>query len=51
MEPESPSPYPQMPATYPYPQPTPSNSHDPLQRSEDPSEYYPPIYAILCNKY
>ena len=31
MEPESPSPYPQVPATCPYPEPTPSGPHDPLQ--------------------
>jgi hypothetical protein len=31
MEPESPSPYPQVPATCPYPEPTPSSPHDPLQ--------------------
>ena len=35
MEPESPSPYPQVPATRPYPEPTPSNPHDPLQLPED----------------
>ena len=35
MEPESPSPYPQLPATCPYPEPTPSNPHDPLQFPED----------------
>ena len=29
MEPESPSPYPQVPATCPYPEPTPSSPHDP----------------------
>ena len=29
MEPESPSPYPQVPATCRYPQPTPSSPHDP----------------------
>ena len=29
MEPESPSPYPQVPATCPYPEPTPSSAHDP----------------------
>jgi len=28
MEPESPSPYPQVPATCPYPEPTPSSPHD-----------------------
>jgi hypothetical protein len=28
MEPESPSPYPQVPATCPYPDPTPSSPHD-----------------------
>jgi hypothetical protein len=34
MEPERPSPYPQVPATCPYPEPTPS-LHDPLQLPED----------------
>ena len=28
MEPESPSPYPQVPATCPYPEPTPSSLHE-----------------------
>ena len=37
MEPESPSPYPQVLATCPYPEPTPSSPHDPLQLPEDPS--------------
>ena len=37
MEPESPSPYPQVPAIYPYSDPTPSSPHDPLQLPEDPS--------------
>ena len=37
MEPESPSPYPQVHATCPYPEPTPSSTHDPLQLPEDPS--------------
>ena len=37
MEPESPSPYPQVPATCPYPEPTPSSPHDPLQLPEDSS--------------
>jgi hypothetical protein len=37
MEPEIPSPYPQVPATCPYPEPTPSSPHDPLQLPEDPS--------------
>ena len=37
MEPESPSPYPQVPAICPYPEPTPSSPHDPLQLPEDPS--------------
>src|SRR5215475_12774978 len=37
MEPESPSPYPQVPATCPYPEPTPSSPHDPLQLLEAPS--------------
>ena len=37
MEPESPSPYPQVPAICPYPEPTPSSPHDPLQLPEDSS--------------
>ena len=37
MEPESPSPYPQVPATCPYPEPTPSSPHDSLQLPEDPN--------------
>jgi hypothetical protein len=37
MEPESPSPYPQVSATCPYPEPTASSFHDPLQHPEDPS--------------
>ena len=37
MEPESPSPYPQVAATCPSPEPTPSSPHDPLQLPEDPS--------------
>ena len=35
MEPESPSPYPQVPATCPPPQPNPSSPHDPLQIPEE----------------
>jgi len=46
MEPESPSPYPQVPATCPYSEPTPSSPHDPLQLPEDLSYYYPPIYVL-----
>jgi len=47
MEPESPSPYPQVPATCPHPEHTPSSPHDPLQLPEDPSLYYPPIYVLV----
>ena len=47
MEPESPSPYPQVPATCPYPEPTPSSHHDPLQLPQDPFYYYPPIYVLV----
>ena len=47
MEPESPSPYPQVPATCPYPEPIPSSPHDPLQLTEDQSYYYPPIYVLV----
>jgi hypothetical protein len=35
MEPESPSPYPQVPATCPYSEPTPSSPHDLHQLPED----------------
>ena len=47
MEPESPSPYPKVPPICPYPETTPSSPHDPLQLPEDPSYYYPPIYAWI----
>ena len=47
MEPESPSPYPQVPATCPYPESTPSSAHDPLQLPDDPAWYYPPIYVLV----
>ena len=43
MEPQSPSPYPQVPATCPYPEPTPSSPHEPLQLPED----YPLIYVLV----
>ena len=45
MEPEGSLPHSQVPATYPYPEPPQSSpySHNPLP--EDPSQYYPPIYA------
>jgi hypothetical protein len=46
MEPESPSPYPQVPATCPYPEPTPSSPHDPLQLSEDPSSSYMSLFRL-----
>jgi hypothetical protein len=45
MEPERSLPYSQVPTTCPYPEPTPSSPHNPLQRPEDPSYYYPPIYV------
>jgi hypothetical protein len=47
MEPESPSPYPQVPATCPHPEPTSSSPHDPLQLLEVSSYYYPPIYVLV----
>ena len=47
MEPEDSLPHSQVPATYPYPEPTPSSPHDPLQLSEDPSYYYPPVYVLV----
>jgi hypothetical protein len=51
MEPESPSPYPQVPGTCPYPEPTPFSFHNPPpQRPEDPYEYYPPLYVLVSPK-
>jgi hypothetical protein len=47
MEPESPSPYPQVAATCPYPEPTASSPHDPLQRPKNLSLYYPSIYVLV----
>ena len=47
MEPEGSLPHSQVPATCPYPQPDQSSPCPCLQipLPEDPSEYYPPIYA------
>jgi hypothetical protein len=47
MELESSLPYPQEPATCSYPDPTPSSPHNPFPLPEDPSQYYPPTYALV----
>ena len=45
MEPESSLPYSQVPATCPYSEPARSSPYPHILLPEDPSEYYPPIYA------
>ena len=45
MEPEGSSPHSQAHVTCPYPEPAPSSPHTHIPLPEDPSEYYPPIYA------
>ena len=45
MEPECSLPHSQMPATCPYPEPARSTSHSQTPLPEEPSSYYPPIYA------
>jgi hypothetical protein len=45
MEPERSSPHSQAPAIYPYPEPAQSSPRTHIQLLEDPSYYYPPIYA------
>jgi len=45
MEPEGSLPHSQMPATCSYPEPARSGPHPHIPRPEDPSQYYPPIYA------
>ena len=45
MEPEVSLPHSQVPATCPYPEPTRSTPHPNIPLPEDPSYYYPPIYA------
>jgi len=45
MEPEGSLPQSQMPATCPYPEPAPFSPHPHIPLPEDPSQYYPTIYA------
>ena len=45
MEPEGLLQHPQVPVTCPYPQPARSSPETHIPLSEDPSEYYTPIYA------
>ena len=45
MEPEGSSPHSQAHATCPYSEPAPSSPHTHIPLPEDPSQYYPPIYA------
>ena len=45
MEPEGSLPYSQVPATCPYPEPAQSSPYLHIPLLEDPSQYYPPIYA------
>ena len=45
MEPEGSLLHSQVPATRPYPEPTPSSPYPHIPLPEDPSYYYPPIYA------
>jgi len=40
-------PHSQVPATCPYPEPARSSPYPHIPLLEDPSEYYPPIYAYL----
>jgi hypothetical protein len=47
MEPESPSPYPQVPATCPYPEPTPSSPHDSPSTSWISIISDPALYRLL----
>jgi hypothetical protein len=51
MEPESFSQHSQAPATCPYPEPAQSSLHTHIPLFEDPSYYYPPIYASLPSPY
>jgi len=44
MEPESSLPHSQVPATCPYPEPARSSPYPHIPLSENPSQYYPPIY-------
>jgi len=45
MEAEGQLPHSQVPATCPYPEPARSSPCPHIPLPEDPSEYYPPIYA------
>ena len=45
MEPEGSLPHSQQPTTCSYPEPDQSSPYSPKQLPEDPSQYYPSIYA------
>ena len=45
MKPEGSLPQSQVPATCPYPEPARSSPYSHIPLPEDPSQYYPPIYA------
>ena len=47
MEPEDSLPHSQQPATCPYPEPDQSSPYSHIPLPEDPSQYYPPIYALV----
>jgi len=47
MEPESSLPHLQVPTTCPYPEPARSSPYPHIPLPEDPSKYYPPIYACV----
>ena len=47
MEPEGSLPHSQVPASCPYPEPDQSSPCPHITLSEDPSQYYPPIYASV----
>jgi hypothetical protein len=48
MKPEGSLPHSQVPATCPYPEPARSSPYPHIQVPEDPSQYYPPIYAWVA---
>ena len=47
MEPEGSLLHSQVPTTFPYPEPVWSSPYPHIQLPEDPSKYYPPIYACV----
>jgi hypothetical protein len=47
MEPEGSLPHSQVPTTCPYPEPVQSSPYAYIPLPEDPSQYYPLIYALV----